>query len=70
MNRLPSSSTRYAPSPRSASEISGRCTDVTDAVTNDVGWNCTNSTSVTVAPARSASATPSPVDTAGFVVDE
>ena len=39
-------------------------------MTNDVGWNCTNSTSVTTAPARSASATPSPVETDGLVVDE
>ena len=33
-----------------------------------MGWNCTNSRSRSVAPARSASAIPSPVATAGFVV--
>ena len=32
-----------------------------------VGWNCTNSRSATAAPARSASAMPSPVATDGFV---
>ena len=33
-----------------------------------VGWNCTNSRSAAVAPARRASAIPSPVDVAGLVV--
>ena len=35
-----------------------------------VGWNCTNSTSAVGTPARSAMATPSPVDSAGLVVTE
>ena len=66
MNRLPSASTRCAPSPRTASETSGcwRCAAVRSGRNHSaVGWNCTNSRSVTTAPARSASATPSPVDT-------
>ncbi len=33
-----------------------------------VGWNCTNSTSAVATPARSAMATPSPVDSGGLVV--
>ena len=33
-----------------------------------MGWNWTNSRSVTSAPARIATATPSPVDTDGLVV--
>ena len=67
MNRLPSKSTRNAPSPRTASEISGcwPCDSGPSHIT--VGWNCTNSRSRSVAPARSASAIPSPVDTAGLV---
>ena len=35
-----------------------------------VGWNCTNSTSATGTPARSAMATPSPVASGGLVVTE
>ena len=35
-----------------------------------VGWNCTNSTSAVGTPARSAMATPSPVDSDGLVVTE
>ena len=35
-----------------------------------VGWNCTNSRSRRTAPARSASAMPSPVETEGLVVGE
>ena len=35
-----------------------------------VGWNWTNSTSATGTPARSAMATPSPVDSGGLVVTE
>src|SRR5436305_4340713 len=69
MNRLPSPSTRYAPSPRSASETSGCCSMLAPRPRySAVGWNWTNSMSVTTAPARSASATPSPVDTTGLVV--
>ena len=64
MNRLPSASTRYAPSPRSASLTSGCCAARRRRRARaTVGWNWTNSRSVTAAPARSASATPSPVDT-------
>src|SRR3989440_3276004 len=70
MKRLPSPSTRYAPAPRSASDTSGCCAVSPAAAprNNAVGWNWTNSMSVTAAPARNASATPSPVDTTGFVV--
>ena len=65
--RSPSRSRRSAPWPRSASESSGRgmagwC--------SAVGWNCTNSTSAVGTPARSAMATPSPVDSGGLVVTE
>ena len=35
-----------------------------------VGWNWTNSTSAVGTPARSAMATPSPVDSGGLVVTE
>ena len=65
MNATPCSSRSTAPSPRSASESSGRGID---GWCSAVGWNCMNSTSATAAPARSASAMPSPVDTAGLVV--
>ena len=70
MIRRPSSSTRNAPSPRTASEISGcwPCESSPSHIT--VGWNCTNSRSRSGAPARSASAIPSPVATAGLVVWE
>ena len=70
MNRLPSSSTRKAPSPRTASEMSGCWPRDSGPRYMTVGWNCTNSRSRRVAPARSAIAMPSPVDTAGFVVCE
>ncbi len=71
MKRTPASSTRKAPSPRTASEISG-CWPVRrpDPSHITVGWNCTNSRSRSTAPARSASAIPSPVATAGLVVAE
>ena len=57
--RSPWLSRSSAPWPRSASDSSGRgiagwC--------SAVGWNCTNSTSATATPARSAMAMPSPVD--------
>ena len=70
MNRLPSKSTRNAPSPRTASEISGCWPRESGPRYITVGWNCTNSRSRTVAPARSAIAVPSPVATAGLVVCE
>ena len=70
MNRLPSKSTRNAPSPRTASEISGCWPRESGPRYITVGWNWTNSRSRRVAPARSASAMPSPVDTAGLVVWE
>ena len=61
--RSPSRSRSSAPWPRSASESRGRgmagwC--------SAVGWNWTNSTSAVGTPARSAMATPSPVDSAGW----
>ena len=67
MIRLPSQSTRNAPSPRTASEISGcwPCEWGPSHIT--VGWNCTNSRSRSVAPARKARAMPSPVETDGLV---
>src|SRR6266545_3690235 len=68
MKRLPSPSTRYAPSPRNASDTSGCWSSADPPTYNAVGWNCTNSMSVTSAPARRARATPSPVDTTGLVV--
>ena len=70
MNRSPSKSTRNAPSPRTASEISGCWPRESGPRYMTVGWNCTNSRSRRVAPARSASAIPSPVETAGLVVCE
>ena len=70
MKRVPSSSTRNAPSPRTASEISGCCPRDTPPSHITVGWNCTNSRSRSTAPARSARAIPSPVATAGLVVAE
>ena len=62
MKRLPSQSTRNAPSPRTASEISGCWPRESGPSHITVGWNCTNSRSRSTAPARSASAIPSPVD--------
>ena len=59
VNRLPWSSSRTAPSPRSASESSS------DESTSVVGWNCTNSRSASAAPARYAAAIPSPIAPAG-----
>ena len=65
MNATPSSSRSTAPSPRSASERSGRGID---GWCSAVGWNCTNSRSAHATPAFSASAMPSPVESVGFVV--
>ena len=65
MKRVPAQSTRKAPSPRTASEISGCCPRESEPSHITVGWNCTNSRSRSTAPARSASAMPSPVDDRG-----
>ena len=70
MKRSPSGPTSTAPSPRTASEISGCWPTESGPRYITVGWNCTNSRSRSVAPARSASAIPSPVETAGLVVCE
>lgn len=70
MKRTPSPSTRWAPSPRTASETRGCWPSASAPRNSTVGWNCTNSRSETSAPARSARATPSPVDTDGLVVAE
>ena len=70
MNRTPSKSTRNAPSPRTASLISGCCPRDSGPRYITVGWNWTNSRSLSTAPARRARAMPSPVETAGFVVCE
>ena len=67
MKRDPRVVARTAPSPRTASLTSG-CWPVASAPSQStVGWNCTNSRSATAAPARSASAMPSPVATDGLV---
>ena len=67
MKRSPSKSTRNAPSPRTASEMSGCWPWESGPSHITVGWNWTNSRSRSRAPARIASAMPSPVDTLGFV---
>src|SRR3954465_9680081 len=59
MNRLPSELRRIPPSPRTDSVTSRPFTD--GGQTMPVGWNCTNSMLISDAPARSASACPSPV---------
>ena len=64
-NRSPFASRSSAPWPRSASESSGRGMA---GWWRAVGWNCSNSTSATATPARSAIATPSPVASFGLVV--
>src|SRR4026209_2691554 len=56
MKRLPSKSTRNAPSPRTASEISGCWPRESGTRYITVGWNCTNSRSRSNAPARRARA--------------
>ena len=65
MNATPSTSRSTAPSPRNASESSGRGIN---GVCSAVGWNWTNSRSAHATPAFSASAMPSPVDSVGLVV--
>ena len=58
MNRLPSLLRRIPPSPRTASVTSRPRTP--GGQTIPVGWNWTNSMSMSSAPARYASAWPSP----------
>ena len=65
MNARPCRSRRTAPSPRRASESSGRGIA---GWWSAVGWNCMNSTSATGTPARIAMARPSPVDCTELVV--
>ena len=65
MIRRPDPSTRTAPSPRTASDTRACCPSAPGPVHSTVGWNCTISTSATSAPARRASASPSPVAPAG-----
>ena len=50
--------------------MSGCCPLAASPSHSTVGWNWTNSTSAMTAPARSAMAIPSPVETAGLVVAE
>ena len=59
MNRLPSEFFSTPPSPRTDSVTRMPLTD--GGQTMPVGWNWTNSMLISVAPARSASAWPSPV---------
>ncbi len=59
MNRLPSELRSTPPSPRTDSVTSSPLTD--SGHTMCVGWNCTNSMFISLAPASSASACPSPV---------
>ena len=65
MKRSPSALSSRAPSPRSASDSRKRGVPGT-VIT--VGWNWTNSRSLTAAPARQPRATPSPVAIGGLVV--
>src|SRR6476619_5963216 len=66
MNRLPSEFFRIPPSPRTDSVTSSPLTD--GGQTMPVGWNCTNSMLIRLAPARRASAWPSPVYSHEFEV--
>src|SRR4051794_3727942 len=59
MNRSPSEFFRMPPSPRTDSVTSSPFTE--GGQTIPVGWNWTNSMLISEAPARSASAWPSPV---------
>ena len=69
MTRLPCPSTRKAPSPRTASDTSTPRSPLTlTGGTKMVGWNCMNSRSRPMAPARRAAAKPTPLTTSGFVV--
>ena len=66
MKRLPSVFRSTPPSPRTDSVTSRPRTD--SGHTMPVGWNCTNSMSISLAPASSASACPSPVYSQEFEV--
>src|SRR5438067_9807489 len=66
MNRLPSEFFSTPPSPRTPSVT--RMPLTLGGQTMPVGWNCTNSMLINVAPARSASACPSPVYSQEFEV--
>ena len=66
MNRLPSELRSTPPSPRTDSVTRMPFTD--GGQTMPVGWNWTNSMLISVAPARSASAWPSPVYSQELVV--
>ena len=66
MKRLPSEFFSTPPSPRTDSVTRMPLTD--GGQTMPVGWNCTNSMLISVAPARSASACPSPVYSQEFEV--
>ena len=59
MKRLPSEFFRIPPSPRTDSVTSSPFTE--GGQTMPVGWNCTNSMLIRLAPARMARAWPSPV---------
>jgi len=65
MKRSCLSFTRVAPSPRSASDRRNRGVL---RFLSAVGWNCMNSRSWVVAPARIAMEIPSPVAISGLVV--
>ena len=65
MNSRPCRSTSTAPSPRTASEMRNR---FACGWKRQVGWNWTNSMFSIFAPARQASATPSPVAESGLQV--
>ncbi len=66
MNRLPSEFFSTPPSPRTDSVTSSPFTD--GGQTMPVGWNCTNSMLIRLAPARRARAWPSPVYSQEFDV--
>ena len=65
-NRSPCESSRWAPSPRTASVTRNPSAPLPP--TTAVGWNCMNSRSARLAPARSASSRPEPVAPTGLVV--
>ncbi len=69
ITRSPAPSKSTAPSPRTASLTSACWPTASGPVHSTVGWNCTNSTSLTASPARNAIATPSPVTAGGFEVE-
>jgi len=66
MKRSPAALRKIPPSPRTLSVTSSPRT--LSGQTMPVGWNCTNSMSINLAPAHSAIAAPSPVLSQEFVV--